>query len=417
MPESTVLTAGKVTGEVSTPSGPRYTVLIDGQTVTRVPSIGTGISVDDQVWILKAGSTLLILAGGDAGAAGGQHFVSTTPPAAPEFGDVWINPDEVDEALVGPQGPKGDTGDTGPAGPIGPEGPEGPQGIQGEKGDTGDPGPTGPTGPEGPEGPQGDPGPQGPEGPQGEPGEVPEAPEDGETYGRQNAAWVPITDTGFSGDHNDLTGVTADQHHTRYTDDEARAAVGTPWTGYLPLSGGTLTGELNVTAAGIRIDANTIIRGAEGSNPEFKVVVDGTTKAILGSTVTRGSGTWTMYDAMPIFSSGGYATARRVDDGGSLQELASYVGSFKSQRALDDGVVRSLDLVNSIDPAILEGFDGTEGLAIVADDVAAVFPEAVHFDPEKGTPVSVHYELLVAPLILAVRDTVQRIAALEAANG
>jgi hypothetical protein len=50
----------------------------------------------------------------------------------------------------------------------------------------------------------------------------------------------------FSGLHADLTDVTADQHHTRYTDAEAVAAVGTPWTGYLPLGGGTMTGSINM---------------------------------------------------------------------------------------------------------------------------------------------------------------------------
>jgi hypothetical protein len=50
------------------------------------------------------------------------------------------------------QGPKGDTGDpggpVGPQGPIGPAGPEGPQGIPGVIGPQGPPGPTGPQGPD-----------------------------------------------------------------------------------------------------------------------------------------------------------------------------------------------------------------------------------------------------------------------------
>ena len=56
--------------------------------------------------------------------------------------------------------------------------------------------------------------------------------------------------------HGALSGVTADQHHTRYTDAEAIAAIGTPWIAYtdtallnyLPLSGGTLTGFLTLHA-------------------------------------------------------------------------------------------------------------------------------------------------------------------------
>jgi hypothetical protein len=50
----------------------------------------------------------------------------------------------------------------------------------------------------------------------------------------------------FSALHADLTDVSADQHHTRYTDAEAVAAIGTPWTAYLPLAGGTLTGGITL---------------------------------------------------------------------------------------------------------------------------------------------------------------------------
>ena len=35
-------------------------------------------------------------------------------------------------------------------------------------------------------------------------------------------------------------------HHTRYTDGEAIAAIGTPWTAYLPLAGGTMAGPLDL---------------------------------------------------------------------------------------------------------------------------------------------------------------------------
>ena len=63
--------------------------------------------------------------------------------------------------------------------------------------------------------------------------------------------------------HDDLTDVVSDQHHTRYADSEAVAAVGTPWVGqYLPLVGGVLTGILDIggSAAGIRYT------GAGGAN-------------------------------------------------------------------------------------------------------------------------------------------------------
>lgn len=94
-----------------------------------------------------------------------------------------------------PPGPPGPTGPTGPQGPQGPQGAQGPIGLVGPEGPTGAEGPEGPpglTGATGPAGPAGPTGPEGPAGPQGPPGPVDEAPEDGEIYGRENAAWVPV---------------------------------------------------------------------------------------------------------------------------------------------------------------------------------------------------------------------------------
>jgi hypothetical protein len=54
-----------------------------------------------------------------------------------------------------------------------------------------------------------------------------------------------VDGAGFSGDHDDLTNVTASQHHVRYDDTEARAAVAGL---YLLLTGGTLTGFLTLHA-------------------------------------------------------------------------------------------------------------------------------------------------------------------------
>ncbi len=52
-----------------------------------------------------------------------------------------------------------------------------------------------------------------------------------------------------SQDHDHATPIAAhagvsSAHHTRYTDAEAVAAVGTPWTAYLPLAGGVMTGAI-----------------------------------------------------------------------------------------------------------------------------------------------------------------------------
>lgn len=77
--------------------------------------------------------------------------------------DLVVNPGTPEVSLVtdvGPQGPPGVPGGPGPPGPPGPPG-----------ADSTVPGPPGPPGP----------------------GGVPEAPTDGQVYGRQNAAWTPVT--------------------------------------------------------------------------------------------------------------------------------------------------------------------------------------------------------------------------------
>jgi len=102
----------------------------------------------------------------------------------------------VDIITVGEQGPPGPQGIPGPVGPPGPQGAPGGLGLTGPPGSPGAdstvPGPEGPEGPAGPDGPKGDPGPAGP------PGGLGEAPSDGNTYGRNNAAWVVAVPAGVS---------------------------------------------------------------------------------------------------------------------------------------------------------------------------------------------------------------------------
>jgi hypothetical protein len=70
----------------------------------------------------------------------------------------------------GATGPAGEVGPVGPAGAEGPVGPKGDQGFQGEVGPTGPVGPAGEKGDAGVAGPQGEPGPKGDQGDQGIPG-------------------------------------------------------------------------------------------------------------------------------------------------------------------------------------------------------------------------------------------------------
>jgi len=46
---------------------------------------------------------------------------------------------------------------------------------------------------------------------------VEEAPTDGGTYGRKNTGWIAVGDSGFDGQHGSLGGVTSSQHHVRYS--------------------------------------------------------------------------------------------------------------------------------------------------------------------------------------------------------
>jgi hypothetical protein len=95
---------------------------------------------------------------------------------------ILPEPDDVTVILSGDQGPPGPQGIPGPVGPGGPQGIPGGIGI------------TGPQGPVGPKGDPGDVGAVGPAGPQGLPGGTfPDAPSDGNTYGRNNAAWMIVS--------------------------------------------------------------------------------------------------------------------------------------------------------------------------------------------------------------------------------
>lgn len=136
-----------------------------------------------------------------------------------------------DKGDTGAQGPQGLPGEVGNPGPQGPQGEQGPQGPRGEKGETGETGPTGPpgpkgeTGPAGPQGPPGEKGETGAQGPQGLQGVQGPAGQDG-LPGK--SAYQSAVEAGYTG-----------------TDAEFYAALVTLKNApFLPLSGGTLTGNL-----------------------------------------------------------------------------------------------------------------------------------------------------------------------------
>jgi hypothetical protein len=176
----------------------------------------------------------------------------------------------------GPQGPAGPQGAQGPPGPQGAQGVPGPQGPQGTPGTPDGPaGPTGPQGPQGAQGPQGLAGPAGPQGPagttgpQGPPGPVGEAPNDSNTYGRHALGWTNISAT------------------------------------WLPLTGGTLSGNLNIST----------------STPGLTLTKTSGNSALLYGTLA-GTNRWavSLADSTPESGSnfGSNFTITRFNDAGSL---------------------------------------------------------------------------------------------------
>jgi hypothetical protein len=196
---------------------------------------------------------------GIPGPVGPQGADSTVPgPAGP------IGP----QGPVGAQGPQGTPGaDSTFPGPVGPAGPTGATGAQGPQGVKGDTGATGATGAQGPQGIQGVPGPTGP---------VPEAPLDGQQYARQSAGWSVVTGGGGASTAVGLTPPasptvgqlwfnsdgSAGGGQTYLWYDDGTSAQWVPVTpmgsggggvsgDYLPLAGGTLTGDLTVGVADV----------------------------------------------------------------------------------------------------------------------------------------------------------------------
>lgn len=165
-----------------------------------------------------------------------------------ELMDDWVSVGP----LRGPEGPQGPQGVQGIQGPQGDPGPEGPQGLQGEKGDTGTQGPQGiqgPEGPAGPEGPQGQKGdtgaigPQGPQGEKGDPGE--QGPEGPQGIQGVQGPTGPQGPAGADGSPGKSAYQSAVEAGYTGTEEEFYAALVTLKNApFLPLSGGTLTGNL-----------------------------------------------------------------------------------------------------------------------------------------------------------------------------
>jgi hypothetical protein len=233
---------------------------------------------------------------GEVGPAGPQGEVGPQ-------GDVGPAGADGKDGAAGPQGEQGIAGADGAQGPKGDTGVEGPQGIQGEvgpKGDIGNTGPQGEVGPAGPAGaqgeigpagPQGEVGPKGDQGDQGIPGlgivfqgrvatvgDLPATATQGDMYivNATGDAWVWADDVGAFENAGPIVGptgpqgeagadgavgpegpqgpagptaVSVDADNTAILGTDGLLYVGKP-TGYLPTSGGDMTGPINVKGDG-----------------------------------------------------------------------------------------------------------------------------------------------------------------------
>jgi hypothetical protein len=155
------------------------------------------------------------------------------------------------------------------AGVPGQEGPQGPPGIPGQPGDPGGPpGPQGDEGPQGLPGPQGDPGPQGPQGPQGDEGGPP----------------GPTGPQGIQGPQGDQ-GVPGPPGPIGQMGPQGPAGPSADLSGHLPLTGGTLTGPLNITGAGLAVaGANPRIfadKAASGQSAEIHGQLSGVDRWVM----------------------------------------------------------------------------------------------------------------------------------------
>lgn len=154
-----------------------------------------------------------------------------------ETGPQGIQGPKGDTGATGPAGPKGDTGERGPQGIQGPQGEPGAAGPAGAKGDTGERGPQGiqglqgEVGPAGPTGPKGDTGPQGPQGIQGVKGDV--GPQ-GSAGADGKSAYQTAKEAGYTGTEEEFNSA-------------LEALKGSP---FLPLNGGTMTGNISFTYTG-----------------------------------------------------------------------------------------------------------------------------------------------------------------------
>ena len=272
-------------------------------------------------------------------------------------GEVGPKGDIGPQGIPGIQGPQGEQGIQGPQGIPGIQGPKGDIGPQGEKGEQGIPGPQGEKGEQGIQGPQGEQGPQGPEGPAGKDAIIPDindvvepfiskAQTTIDTYidrsERNFKSWQTtinnqLTTISSGGEVwlnrlNDVQRSTATIDGTSLTYDVNQKK----WVGiaHLPLTGGTISGDLTVEGDVFFKGNVTQIDIEDVNSEQWNVTNNGTGPAVtinqLGDQPIidiqdDGSSVFTINDGGNITINGDVSINGSIDPIDSIQFNTNYV--------------------------------------------------------------------------------------------
>tara|TARA_Y100000593_G_scaffold39390_1_gene76083 strand:+ start:571 stop:1758 length:1188 start_codon:yes stop_codon:yes gene_type:complete len=126
-------------------------------------------------------------------------------------------------------------------------------------------------------------------------------------------------------------------------------------------------------------------------------------------------GTFTLTDPLPTASSGGYATLVRMDSDGDIKEWTS---SVRWKKDIEDLSTEEAYKVLDARPIKYRGLDDDDSAPLEAGLSAESLHDsgwtyAVGYDVGTKTPRSVHYQMLVTPLIKIIKDMNDRLKELE----
>jgi hypothetical protein len=393
---------------------------------------------------------------GATGPAGAQGSPGVTGPAGPQGS----------AGMPGSPGSAGATGPTGTQGTVGTIGATGPAGAQGSAGTPGTPGAVGATGPAGAQGAAGTVGATGPTGLQGSAGTAggvgatgptgtagavgvatatPPLNLAGSTLSIDLSAYAPLASPTFTGDPKAPTPTAGDNDTSIAT----TAFVTTKAANYLPLIGGTLTGNLTITSAGALAVQSTIaasspttgaltVAGGAGIGGALVVGTDfacgGATPALApgvgntntGMLVANSIGAFLSISRDP---SGGVIYCNMNGTGGALyihQCAGVNVGNITvtpTATAYNTGSdgrlktdLRPFDAGPIIDKLMVFDFawrsSGERAFGVAAQEAAEVYPQAVTYKSE-GDWWGTDYSKFVPLLLQEIKALRARVAKLE----